>query len=166
VRDAKDALGYVLDCTVKDLCASCFGNSISMPRILIPLRPILGVLQKIYIDNLERLGHPVSQNLAKTVNELHAMLKLYEQTLPKKDALALHAIKVGKVQKKNNKNKKSQLAAREKNQGKGKSKLAYVPKPKIPPPPKKEILLRTQSVTNAVIHAIGSRTVPNIYPSC
>ncbi|GJR05378.1 hypothetical protein Tco_0528362 [Tanacetum coccineum] len=73
---------------------------------------------KGYIDNLERLGRPVGQNLAviiilvfldkdfdsfvqnynmhdmgKTVNELHAMLKLHEETLPKKDANpALHAI--------------------------------------------------------------------------
>ncbi|GJT16204.1 retrotransposon protein, putative, ty1-copia subclass, partial [Tanacetum coccineum] len=75
--------------------------------------------------------------MGKTVNELHAMLKLHEQTLPKKDAPALHAIRAGKVQKKN-KNKKPQLAARGNNQGKEKSKLAYAPKPKIPPPPKKE----------------------------
>nr|GEV91615.1 zinc finger, CCHC-type [Tanacetum cinerariifolium] len=73
---------------------------------------------KGYIENLERLGQPVGQNLAaslilvslnkdfdsfvqnynmhgmgKTVNELHAMLKLHEETLPKKDANpALHAI--------------------------------------------------------------------------
>ncbi|GJX50157.1 hypothetical protein Tco_0277002 [Tanacetum coccineum] len=47
---------------------------------------------KGYIDNLERLGQPVGQNLA-TVNELHAMLKLHEESLPKKDANpALHAI--------------------------------------------------------------------------
>ncbi|GJS57425.1 hypothetical protein Tco_0652209, partial [Tanacetum coccineum] len=77
---------------------------------------------KSYIDNLERLGHPVSLNLAlslilvslrkeydsfvqnynmhgmrKTVNELHAMLKLHEQTRPKKDAPALHAIRACKV---------------------------------------------------------------------
>ncbi|GKC85126.1 hypothetical protein Tco_1140843 [Tanacetum coccineum] len=76
---------------------------------------------KRYIDNLERLGHPMSLNLAvslilvsqskkydsfvqnynmhdmgKTVNELHAMLKLHEQTLLKKDdTLALHAIRAG-----------------------------------------------------------------------
>ncbi|GJY99232.1 retrotransposon protein, putative, ty1-copia subclass [Tanacetum coccineum] len=75
---------------------------------------------KSYIDNLERLGHPVSLNLGvslilislrkefdsfvqnynmhgmgKTVNELHAMLKLHEQTLTKKDP-ALHAIWAGK----------------------------------------------------------------------
>ncbi|GJZ64151.1 retrotransposon protein, putative, ty1-copia subclass [Tanacetum coccineum] len=74
-----------------------------------------------YIDNLERLGHLVSLKLGeslilislqkefnsfvqnynmhgmgKTVNELHAMLKLHEKTLPKKDAPALHVIQAGK----------------------------------------------------------------------
>ncbi|GKB58552.1 zinc finger, CCHC-type containing protein [Tanacetum coccineum] len=113
---------------------------------------------KGYIVNLERLGHPESLNLAvclilvslrkeydsfvqnynihiigKTVNELYAMLKLHEQTLPKRDAPAL----AGKVQKKN-KNKKLQLAARRNNKEKGKSKLFYAHKPKIPPPPKRE----------------------------
>ncbi|GKE47485.1 hypothetical protein Tco_1478743, partial [Tanacetum coccineum] len=81
---------------------------------------------KSCIDNLERLGHAMSQNLAvtlilvslkkeydsfvhnynmhgmgKMVTELHAMLKLHEQTLPKKDdAPALYTIRAGKVQKK------------------------------------------------------------------
>ncbi|GJT63744.1 zinc finger, CCHC-type containing protein [Tanacetum coccineum] len=89
------------------------------------------IKMKSYIDNLERLGHPVSLNLGvslilislrnefdsfvqnynmhsmgKTVNELHAMLKLHEQTLPKKDP-ALHVIRAGKVQKKNNKTKET-----------------------------------------------------------
>nr|GFA53425.1 zinc finger, CCHC-type [Tanacetum cinerariifolium] len=79
---------------------------------------------KGYIDNLERLGHPVTlglgvsliliglrkeydgfvqnynmHNMEKTVNELHAMLKLHEQTLPKNNAPALHAIRAGKLQK-------------------------------------------------------------------
>nr|GEU44099.1 retrotransposon protein, putative, Ty1-copia subclass [Tanacetum cinerariifolium] len=45
---------------------------------------------KGYIDNLEHLG------LGKTINELHAMLKLHEQTLPKINAPALHAIRAGK----------------------------------------------------------------------
>ncbi|GJX70899.1 hypothetical protein Tco_0308070 [Tanacetum coccineum] len=65
---------------------------------------------KSYIDNLERLGHPMSLGIAvrliltslskeydgfiqkynmhgmgKTVNDLHAMLKLHEKRLPKKD---------------------------------------------------------------------------------
>nr|GFA12732.1 hypothetical protein [Tanacetum cinerariifolium] len=46
-----------------------------------------------YIDNLERLGHLVTLGLG-TVNELHAMLKLHEQTLtlPKSKAPALYAI--------------------------------------------------------------------------
>ncbi|GKC39774.1 retrotransposon protein, putative, ty1-copia subclass [Tanacetum coccineum] len=35
----------------------------------------------------------------KTINELHAMLKLHEQTLPKNNAPALYAIRAGKVQK-------------------------------------------------------------------
>nr|GEY70681.1 zinc finger, CCHC-type [Tanacetum cinerariifolium] len=68
------------------------------------------VKMKSYIDNLQCLGHPMSLNLGvslilislrnefdsfvqnynihsmgKTVNELHAMLKLYEKTLTKKD---------------------------------------------------------------------------------
>nr|GFB19348.1 hypothetical protein [Tanacetum cinerariifolium] len=58
---------------------------------------------KGYIDNLKRLGHPNynMHNMGKTVNELHAMLKLHEQTLnlPKSNAPALHAIQAGKVQK-------------------------------------------------------------------
>ncbi|GJS92822.1 zinc finger, CCHC-type containing protein [Tanacetum coccineum] len=121
---------------------------------------------KGYIDNLERLGHPVTLGLAvsliliglrkefdgfvqnynmhslgKTVNELHAMLKLHEQTLnlPKNNAPALHAIRAGKVQKgkKHNKPQPSK-AGRGQNQGNGKHKHAFAPKPKIPPPPKRE----------------------------
>nr|GEW77708.1 zinc finger, CCHC-type [Tanacetum cinerariifolium] len=90
---------------------------------------------KGYIDNMERLGQPVGQNLAvsvilvslnkdfdsfmqsynmhdmrKTVNELHAMPKLHEETLPKKDANpALHAIPAERVQK-NQKNKPHKAA--------------------------------------------------------
>ncbi|GJY54480.1 hypothetical protein Tco_0446144 [Tanacetum coccineum] len=77
------------------------------------------LLQTVYIDNLECLGHAMTQNLSvslilvslrkeydsfvqnynmhsmgKTVTELHAMLKLHEQTLPPKEvAPALHAIR-------------------------------------------------------------------------
>ncbi|GKB33508.1 zinc finger, CCHC-type containing protein, partial [Tanacetum coccineum] len=81
---------------------------------------------KRFIDNLERLGYPVTlglavsliliglrkefdgfvqnynmHNLGNTVNKLHAMLKLHEQTLTlsKNNAPALHAIRAGKVQK-------------------------------------------------------------------
>nr|GEZ84444.1 zinc finger, CCHC-type [Tanacetum cinerariifolium] len=80
------------------------------------------LMMKGYIDNLEQLGQPVGQNLAvslilvslskdydsfvqnynmhgmgKTVIELHALLKLHEDTLPKKDANpTLHAIRAGR----------------------------------------------------------------------
>nr|GEW48955.1 zinc finger, CCHC-type [Tanacetum cinerariifolium] len=80
---------------------------------------------KGYIDNLERLGYPLTlglgvsliliglrkefdgfvqnynmHSLGKTINELHAMLKLYEQTLPKNNAPALHAIRAAELLKK------------------------------------------------------------------
>nr|GEY25346.1 hypothetical protein [Tanacetum cinerariifolium] len=130
---------------------------------------------KIYIENLECLDHPVLLNLAvslilvslrkeydrfvqnynmhgmrKMVNEFHAMLKLHEQSLPKNDARALHAIRAGKVQKKIYKNKNSQLAAMGNNQGKWKSKLDYAPKPKIPPSPKNKNLAK-----DSVCHQCG-----------
>nr|GEY51384.1 hypothetical protein [Tanacetum cinerariifolium] len=74
-------------------------------------------------------------SMGKIVNELHAMLKLHEQTLLKSNAPALNAIRAGKVQK-GNKHKKShfQKGAKGQNQEKGK----FVPKPKIPHPPKRE----------------------------
>nr|GFC02726.1 zinc finger, CCHC-type [Tanacetum cinerariifolium] len=43
-------------------------------------------------------GKSVS-SIGKTINELHAMLKLHKQTLPKSNAPALNAIRAGKVQK-------------------------------------------------------------------
>ncbi|GJY90123.1 hypothetical protein Tco_0505319 [Tanacetum coccineum] len=100
---------------------------------------------KSYIDQLEHLGHPVTLNLrvspilvglskeydsfvqnynmhsmGKTVNKLHAMLKLHEETLPKKVvAPALHAIRAGKKVYAND-------------------EPSYAPKPKNLPPPKKD----------------------------
>ncbi|GJT57641.1 hypothetical protein Tco_0992695 [Tanacetum coccineum] len=117
---------------------------------------------KGYIDNLERLGHPVTLGLA-TVNELHAMLKLHEQTLnlPKNNAPALHAIRAGKVQKgkKHNKPQPSK-AGRGQNQGNGKHKHAFAPKPKIPPPPKREDPAKDQFVMKCG----GDRTLKMNFP--
>nr|GEX13894.1 hypothetical protein [Tanacetum cinerariifolium] len=134
---------------------------------------------KGYIDNLERLGNPMTlglgvsliliglrkecdgfvknynmHNMGKTVNEWHAMLKLHEQTLPKSNAPALNVIRAGKVQK-GNKHKKSQsqIAAKGQNHGKGENKQAYAPKPKITPPPKRENPQRTQSVMSVCLRA-------------
>nr|GEX92874.1 hypothetical protein [Tanacetum cinerariifolium] len=95
---------------------------------------------KSYIDNLECLGQPVSQNLT-TVNELHAMLKLHKDTLPKKDVNpALHATRAGRVQK-NQKNKPHKAAKGGHGKGKGKmgyapNNVSFAPKPKTPPPKK------------------------------
>nr|GEV20658.1 hypothetical protein [Tanacetum cinerariifolium] len=82
-------------------------------------------------------------SMGKTVNELHAMLKMHEDTLPKKDNNpALHAIRAGRVQK--NQKNKPHKAAKE-GHGKGKGKMGYAPnnasfapKPMTPPPPKKD----------------------------
>nr|GEZ48826.1 zinc finger, CCHC-type [Tanacetum cinerariifolium] len=125
---------------------------------------------KSYIDNLERLGHNVTlglgvsliliglgknfdnmHSLGKTINELHAMLKLHEQTLPKINAPALHAIRAGKVQKVNkHKKSKPKMVARGQNHGNGKNKQAYAPKPKISPPPKREDLAK-----DSICHECG-----------
>ncbi|GJY78369.1 zinc finger, CCHC-type containing protein [Tanacetum coccineum] len=112
---------------------------------------------KGYIDNLERLGQPNynMHGMGKTVNELHAMLKLHEDTLPKKDDNpALHAIRAGRVQK-NQKNKPHKAAKG--GQGKGKSKMGYAPnnvpfapKPKTPPPTKKD-----NPAKDAICHQCG-----------
>ncbi|GJR47640.1 retrotransposon protein, putative, ty1-copia subclass [Tanacetum coccineum] len=136
---------------------------------------------KSYIDNLERLGHAMTQNLSvslilvslrkeydsfvqnynmhsigKIVTELHAMLKLHEQTLPPKEvAPALHAIRAGRIQK--NQKKKSHKAAKG-NQGKGKAKMGYAPvqaplftpKPKNPLTPKKD-----NPAKDAICHQCG-----------
>ncbi|GJT14833.1 hypothetical protein Tco_0873539 [Tanacetum coccineum] len=137
---------------------------------------------KGYIDNLEHLGHPVTLGLAvsliliglrkefdgfvqnynmhslgKTVNELHAMLKLHEQTLnlPKNNAPALHAIRAGKVQKgKKHKKPQPQMAAMGQNQGNTKNMHAYAPKPKIPPPPKRE-----DPAKDSICHECGIFTI-------
>ncbi|GJX20815.1 hypothetical protein Tco_0223492 [Tanacetum coccineum] len=95
-------------------------------------------------------------SMGKTVTELHAMLKLHEQTLPPRDfAIALYAIRAGRVQK--NQKKKSHKAAKG-NQGKDKAKMgnalvpapSFAPKPKNPPTPKKDNLVK-----DAICHQCG-----------
>nr|GEV76097.1 hypothetical protein [Tanacetum cinerariifolium] len=72
-------------------------------------------------------------SMGKSILELHAMLKLYEKGISKKaETLAVLAIREGKIQK----DKKKPQGAKGKD--KGKNKLAYAPKPKISPPPKRD----------------------------
>ncbi|GJT62915.1 retrotransposon protein, putative, ty1-copia subclass [Tanacetum coccineum] len=75
-------------------------------------------------------------DMGKTIPELYAMLKLEEKSIPKK-ALDVLAIRQGKIQK-----PKSQAREKGKQRGKGRSKLAYDPRHKIPLPAKKENLAK------------------------
>nr|GEU44613.1 hypothetical protein [Tanacetum cinerariifolium] len=100
---------------------------------------------KGYIDNLERIGQPLGQNLAKDAN------------------LALHAIRAGMV-KKNQKNKPHKAA--KEGHGKGKGKICYAPnnapfapKPKTPPPPKKD-----NPAKDAICHQCGLRGSKKLKP--
>ncbi|GKB04156.1 zinc finger, CCHC-type containing protein [Tanacetum coccineum] len=113
---------------------------------------------KSYLDTLERLGYAMPNELGvslnlnflnkdydqfvqnynmhsmrKTIAKLHAMLKLHEKGILKKaENLAVLAIREGKIQK----DKKKPRG--EKGKDKGKNKLAYDPKTKIPPSPKRD----------------------------
>ncbi|GKC78946.1 zinc finger, CCHC-type containing protein [Tanacetum coccineum] len=117
---------------------------------------------KSYLDTLERLGYVMPNKLGvslilnslnkdydqfvqnynmhsmgKTIAELHAMLKLHEKGIPKKaETPVVLAIREGKIQK----DKKKPRGAKGKD--KGKNKLAYAPKPKIPPPPRRDNLAK------------------------
>ncbi|GJX02177.1 retrotransposon protein, putative, ty1-copia subclass [Tanacetum coccineum] len=112
-------------------------------------------LSKRLKDILEGVCY-VKWSMGKTVNELHAMLKLHEQMLSNKEAApALHAIRAGRVQK--NQKKKPHKAAKG-NHEKGKAKMgnslvpapSFAPKPKNPPTPKKDNLAK-----DAICHLCG-----------
>ncbi|GJV12795.1 retrovirus-related pol polyprotein from transposon TNT 1-94 [Tanacetum coccineum] len=121
------------------------------------------VLQmKGYVDQLERLGYVLPQdltvglilngltkkfvgfvrnynmhNMGKTIGELHVMLIEYEKGLPKKaETPQVMMIKSDKIQKANNKSLKAK--GKGKANGKGKDKQVYIPKPKNPKPTAKE----------------------------
>ncbi|GJW65961.1 hypothetical protein Tco_0117845 [Tanacetum coccineum] len=91
----------------------------------------------------------IMHGMGKTVNELHAMLKLHEDMLLKKDANpALHAIRSGRVQK--NQNKKPYKAAKKGKMGYAPNNVPFDPKPKTPPPPRKD-----NPAKDAICHQCG-----------
>ncbi|GKB22892.1 hypothetical protein Tco_0862293 [Tanacetum coccineum] len=101
-------------------------------------------------------------SLGKTVNELHAMLKLHEQTLnlPKNNSPALHAIRAGKVQKgKKHSKSQPQKAARGQIKGMGKISMLMLPSLIFPLQPRGKIPQRTQSVVSVVRQDIGRGTI-------
>ncbi|GKA99357.1 hypothetical protein Tco_0827294 [Tanacetum coccineum] len=113
---------------------------------------------KSYLDALERLGYAMLYELGVSlilnslnkeydqfvqnydmhsmgymIAKLHAMLKLHEKGIPKKaETPTVLAIREGRIQE----DKKKPQGAKGKD--KGKIKLAYAPKPKIPPSPKRD----------------------------
>ncbi|GJT40091.1 zinc finger, CCHC-type containing protein [Tanacetum coccineum] len=91
---------------------------------------ILNSLNKDYDQFVQNYN---MHSMGNTIGELHAMLKLHEKGIPKKaETPAVLAIREDKIQ--NNKRK----PRRAKGKDKGNNKLAYAPKPKIPPPPKRD----------------------------
>nr|GEX97774.1 hypothetical protein [Tanacetum cinerariifolium] len=81
---------------------------------------------------------------------------------PKSNAPAINAIRAGKVQKCNkHKKSQSQIVAKGQNRGKGKNKQAYAPKPKIPSPPRREILEKDSICYEYGIFVIELNTIPN-----
>nr|GEV05885.1 hypothetical protein [Tanacetum cinerariifolium] len=91
---------------------------------------ILNSLNKDYDQFVQNYN---MHNMGKSIVELHAILKLHEKGISKKaETLTILAIWEGKIHKER-KNPKG-----EKGKDTKKNKLAYDPKPKIPPPPKRE----------------------------
>ncbi|GJW04149.1 zinc finger, CCHC-type containing protein [Tanacetum coccineum] len=95
---------------------------------------ILNSLNKDYDQFVQNYN---MHSMGKTIAELHVMLKLHKKGIPKKvETPIVLAIQEGKIQ---NDKKKPQGA---KGKDKGKTKLAYAPKPMIPPPPKRDNLAK------------------------
>nr|GEX68099.1 zinc finger, CCHC-type [Tanacetum cinerariifolium] len=122
------------------------------PRYFAGVSLILVFLNKDFDSFVQNYN---MHGMGKTVNELHAMLKLHEETLPKKDANpTLHTIRTGRVHK-NQKNKPHKPVKG--GHGKGKGKIGYAPnnvpfspKPKTHPPRKKD-----NPANDAICHQCG-----------
>ncbi|GJS87563.1 retrotransposon protein, putative, ty1-copia subclass, partial [Tanacetum coccineum] len=83
-----------LICSKDEELYTQFGASRSSRVTKPSSKPNLGLSEKgicSFVKNYNMNG------MGNTVNEWHAMLKLHEQTLPKKDAHALHAIRADKI---------------------------------------------------------------------
>ncbi|GJT71404.1 retrotransposon protein, putative, ty1-copia subclass [Tanacetum coccineum] len=105
----------------------------AMPKEL-GLSLILNSLNKDYDQFVQNYN---MHSMGKAIVELHAMLKLHEKGIPKKAEIpVVLAIRGGKIQK----DKKKPQG--EKGKAKGKNKLANAPKTKIPPPPKRDNLVK------------------------
>ncbi|GJX03816.1 retrotransposon protein, putative, ty1-copia subclass [Tanacetum coccineum] len=139
-RDAYDAL---LDAQNEVACLM-LGRRRSLSKLL-------------SFEDEKLLGHNFNMHsMGKTLAELHAMLKLHEKGIPKKAKTPIMlAIREGRIQK-----DKKKIPQRAKGKGKGKNKLAYDPKPKIPPLPKREHPAK-DSICHHCIFTIELYAFPN-----
>ncbi|GKC40081.1 zinc finger, CCHC-type containing protein [Tanacetum coccineum] len=126
-EDRQSVSAYILKMKGYLDTLECLGYA--MPKEL-GVSLILNSLNKDYDQFVQNYN---MHSMGKMIVELHAMLKLHEKGIPKKaETPAVLAIREGKIQK----DKKKPQGAKGKD--KGKNKLAYAPKPKIPPPPKRD----------------------------
>nr|GFD10451.1 zinc finger, CCHC-type [Tanacetum cinerariifolium] len=71
---------------------------VAPPRQQVP--PAALAAHVAWVKGQKEVANYNMHGMGKTVKELHAMLKLHEETLPKKDVNpALYAIRAGRVQK-------------------------------------------------------------------
>ncbi|GJT54974.1 retrotransposon protein, putative, ty1-copia subclass [Tanacetum coccineum] len=105
---------------------------------------------KSYLDILERLGYVMANELGVSLI-LNSLNKDYDHIPKKAETPVVLAIREGKIQK----DKKKPKGAKGKD--KGNNKLAYAPKPKIPPPPKRDNLAKDSICHYCKEGLIGSR---------
>ncbi|GJT58242.1 hypothetical protein Tco_0993296 [Tanacetum coccineum] len=111
VKGSKEIVGLMLMTMEPDI--QLYLENLSAYEMLQELKTLLA----------QQAEQELLQTMGKTVNELHAMLKLHEQTLPKKDPAS--GIRRQKS-KKNNKQKKPVVLGTN-IKGRGQIKLAYAP---------------------------------------
>ncbi|GKB58477.1 retrotransposon protein, putative, ty1-copia subclass [Tanacetum coccineum] len=115
--------------TVKAFYACKQEEGYAMPNEL-GVSLILNSLNKDYDQFIQDCN---MHSMGKMIAKLHAMLEIYEKGIPKKaETPVVLDIREGKIQK----DKRKPRGAKGKDNRK--NKLAYAPKPKIPPPPKRD----------------------------
>ncbi|GKB80521.1 retrotransposon protein, putative, ty1-copia subclass [Tanacetum coccineum] len=99
--------------------------------------------KELYLDTLERLGYAMPNELGVSLI-LNSLNKDYDQYSKKAETSAVLAIREGRIHK----DKKKPQRANGKD--KGKNKLAYASKPKIPPPPKSDNRAKDSTATTGL----------------
>nr|GEW62896.1 hypothetical protein [Tanacetum cinerariifolium] len=129
LHDGQSVSSYLMKIKSYMDTLECLGYA--MPNKL-DVSLILNSRNKDYVQFVQNYN---MHGMGKTLAKLHDMLKLHEKCIPNKaETSTLLAIWEGRIQK----DKKKPHGAKGKD--KGKNKLAYAPKAKISPPPKRDNL--------------------------